>query len=218
MNFLMPWLRSKLGFHLLRVLVRPLDGLPPVKVKHPHLRYAVLPQAEILEWCKDPELDLDATRVRAACERGDICVGVSEYGQPVGYVWFAFDTAPHIHGVWVQFRRFARYFYKSFIRPSHRGRQISPELYRRAAELCPRRGRSMDVLVIDVDNARSMGASRSAGHVCIGYAGFISLFGRLLPFRTPGTARFGFALTREPATAQAPAPRRDLPSAETLRH
>jgi GNAT superfamily N-acetyltransferase len=218
MTFLMPWLRSKLGFHLLRVLVMPLDGLPPVKVKHPNLRYAALTEAEALEWCKDPELELNPERVSAAFRRGDFCVGVSEQGRPVGYIWFAFEPAPHIQGAWVYFDPRCRYSYKSFIRPSHRGRRISQELYTQANEICPRRGTVLGILTVDVDNRASLEASRRVGRIPVGYAGFLSLFGRVLAFRTPGAARFGFALGGEPGVARMPTERRDLPSPETLRN
>jgi hypothetical protein len=143
MTFLMPWLRSKLGFHLLRVLVMPLDGLPPVKVKHPNLRYAALMEAEALEWSRDPELELNPERVSAAFRRGDFCVGVSEQGRPVGYIWFAFEPAPHIGRLGV-FRPPLPLLYKSFIRPSHRGRRISG--LTPANEICQRRRDSLGIL------------------------------------------------------------------------
>lgn len=207
----MPWLRSWLGLHLVRVLAMPLDHPRSLKAEHPGLDYAVMARAEVLPWCKDPELELDEERVRAAYRRGDVCVGVSEQGRPVGYVWFAFGAAPHIGGVWVQVDAFARYFYKSFVRPSHRGRQIAPELYRRASDICPRRGRILDVLAIDVDNSRSLRASLAAGHLPVGYAGFAGGLGRVLTFRSAGARRCGFEFVPEEKGARPLAAPPELP-------
>lgn len=197
----MRWLRSRLGIHVLRVLAMPLDTWPPLQAPRSTLDYAVLAESQILAWCGDPELELDEERVRAACQRGDVCVAALEAGRLVGYMWFAFDAVPHIRGVWVKFGASARYSYKSFVRPSHRGRGIAPEMYRRANALCPRRGRSINLLVVDVDNTASLRASYAAGRVAVGYVGFFSLLGRTFTFRSPGARRCGFAFFRPEAAA-----------------
>src|SRR2546428_10677022 len=98
MGRLMPRLRTYLGFHLLRVLIARLDDEPPIRRQHPELRYAALTEAQLVGWCRDPELELDEERVKAALRRGDVCIGVTERGRPVGYGWFAFGATPHIDG------------------------------------------------------------------------------------------------------------------------
>lgn len=196
MRPIMPRLRRFLGLHLVRVLVAPLDDLPPVKVRHPELRYAPLIEREAIEWSADPELELTEPQVREAYRRGDVCVGVSEHGRPVGYVWFAFGAVPHLADVWIAFAPAYRYTYKGFVRASHRGRRISQELYEVASELCPRRGTRAAILFIDLDNQVSLRASRRAGRVVAGYAGFVHLFGAVLAFRSPGARKCGFRFFR----------------------
>ena len=204
MNWLMRLLRRYVGLHVLRVLVMPLDGLPPVKAQHPGLRYVPLPESEALAWCDHPDLEMAREEVAAAYARGDLIVGVTERGEPVGYVWFAFGAAPHTNGVWLQVAPDTRYSYRAFIRPSHRGRRIAQELYTRASEICPRRGRTKGLIVIYADNAVSLRASISAGRVPVGYAGYLAWRGRILPFRSPGAIKHGLQLVspgRLPAVA-----------------
>jgi GNAT superfamily N-acetyltransferase len=125
--------------------------------------------------------------------RGDVCIGVREHKTPVGYIWFAFGSAPHIHGAWVRVEPRARYLYKAFLRPAYRGRRISPELYIRASEICPRRGRTLGILTVYADNLRGLKASHRAGWIDIGCAGFLRCLGALLAFRSPGTRKYGFS-------------------------
>jgi GNAT superfamily N-acetyltransferase len=191
MDFLLPMLRSWLGLHVVRILAAPV-GTPSVHEDQGPLDYVPLSEEQALAWCADPELDLDPQRVHAAYRRGDICVGATEAGVPVAYTWFAYAPAPHIQGMWVNFGGFARYVYKTFVRPSHRGRRIARELYRRASAICPARGRTLNVLMVDVDNDASARSAEGAGYVGIGYAGFL----RGLAFRSPGAARCGFCFFR----------------------
>ena len=192
----MPWLRSHLGVHLLKVLAMPLDMVHGNQTAHDYLDYVALTEDEVLAWCSDPELELDEARVRAAYQRGDVCVAALDAGRVIGYMWFAFGPVPHIRGIWVKFGPAARYSYKSFIRPSYRGRGIAPQLYRRANEICPRRGRVLNVLMVDIDNEASLRASYAAGRVPVGYAGFFTLLGLTFTFRSPGARRCGFAFYR----------------------
>jgi GNAT superfamily N-acetyltransferase len=186
-------LRTYLGFHLLRVFVARLDDVPLVRRERSALRYAALTEEEVLLWSRDPELELDAERAKAALRRGDVCIGVTERGRPVGFVWFAFGATPHVQGAWVRLPAGARYLYKAFIRAQYRGRGIGPQMYVRASALCPRRGRTLGVLTVELDNARGLAASRRAGWSPIGLAGFWRFPAALLAFRSPGAGRYGFA-------------------------
>ena len=64
----------------------------------------------------------------------------------------------------------------------------------------------MDVLVIDVGNTPSLGASRAAGHAFMGYAGFLRCLGRTLTFASPGARRCGFAFFTHEKGARPAAP------------
>ena len=185
-------LQRRLGLYVCHVLVRPWSAPDEAPAKGSDLRYAVLTEARALAWCKDPALELDRRQVRSALRRGDVCIGVTEGGTPVGYVWYAQRTAPHMANLWVQFQPGLAYAYKSFIRPECRGRGIAAELYAQGVALCPKKGTHSGISFISIDNERSLRAALRAGWRCVGYAGYASLFGSLLPFRSPGAARFGF--------------------------
>jgi len=155
-------------------------------------RFAVLAEAQVLAWCKDPALELDRRHAARALRRGDVCIGVSENGFPVGYVWYAYRTAPHADKLWVEFQRGLGYAYKAFIRPDFRGRGIAAELYTRGAELCPKKSTHSGISFIAAGNAPSLRAAERAGWQRVGYAGYASLFRRALPFGSAGAKRFGF--------------------------
>ena len=202
MKRLMHLLRRYCGLHLLRVLVTPLEGLPAVRVQHPQLQYVPLPLEEALRWAADPEMELSAAEVSAAYACGDLIVGAHEDGRPVGCVWFAFGRAPHTDGTWVGVRGDTRYSYRAFIRASHRGRRIAQELYTRASEICPRRGRTRGLVLIYADNAVSLRASISAGRVPVGYVGYLKWGKLVLPFRSPGAKNNGVKLFVAPRRVQ----------------
>ena len=199
-------LRKYLGLHVLRVLAMPPAGGAPER-PGAGLRFAALSEDQALAWAADPELDLNPERVRAAYARGDVCVGVRDGDTPAGYIWYAYGPTPHLAGVWVECGPRARYSYKSYVRPSHRGRGIAAELYRQAYKICPQRGRDLSLLAIDLDNRSSLRASLRAGRRVVGYAGFLLLFGRVLAtFRSPGAKKAGFrffSLGEGPAPARA---------------
>src|SRR4051812_14531234 len=109
-------LRSYFGFHLLRVFMVPLDDAPRIRPEQSGLRYAALTHAELLQWCRDPALELDEIKAVTALRRGDICMGAMDGERLIGYVWFAFGHTPHVEGSWVRLQGGARYLYKAFIR------------------------------------------------------------------------------------------------------
>lgn len=188
----MPRLRKYLGLHALRVLSMPPASVAPAR-EVDGLRYGALAEAEALAWCADAELELSEASVRAAYARGDICVGARENGAPVGYLWYAYGPTPHIGEVWIDCGPRARYSYKAFVRPSHRGRGIAPELYRQAYWIAPLRARTATLLAIDLGNDASLRASLRAGRRVVGYAGFLMRGGRLVfAWRSPGAKKYGF--------------------------
>ena len=202
MKRLLHLLRRYCGLHVLRVMVMPLDGMPPVKVQHAQLQYVPLPLAEALRWAADPEMELSAPEIAAAYACGDLIIGVHEDGRPVGCVWFAFGRAPHTDGTWVSLRGDTRYSYRAFIRASHRGRRIAQELYTRASQICPRRGRIRGLVLIYADNEASLRASISAGRVPVGFVGYLKWGKLVLPFCSPGARRNGVKLFIAPRRVQ----------------
>lgn len=185
-------LQRRLGVYVCHVLVRPWSEASAVPGRNSGLRFAVLADAQVLAWCKDPALELDRRQAASALRRGDVCIGVSENGFPVGYVWYAYRAAPHTDKLWVEFQRGLGYAYKAFIRPDYRGRGIAAELYARGAELCPKKTTHSGVSFIALGNDPSLRAAERAGWRRVGYAGYASFFRGALPFSTAGAKRFGF--------------------------
>jgi RimJ/RimL family protein N-acetyltransferase len=189
-------LRRRLGLHLCVFLTRPFGDAPVPPARHETLRYGVMAEAQLLAACADADLDLNESQVRAALRRGDVCVGVFDGDRVIGYVWYAFQPAPYAAGILVEFDARTRYLYKTWLRPSHRGRGIAPELYVRAEALCPREGRGAGVTIAHVDNTASIRAMERAGWRRVGYAGCLARFGRVLSFSSFGAWTYGFRFRR----------------------
>lgn len=184
------WLRRRLGVNCFYLLVRPLEEARPAPGAC-GLDFRTLAEEELLAHCQDPELDLRESRVREACARGDVCVGALEAGRLVGYVWFAFRSAPHVKNIRVDFGPRLRYAYKMFVRPDRRGRGIARELLARGAELCPRRDTHLGLSFVALDNKPSLRAFAAAGWKVAGYAGYVEWFGWWRAFASAGAARLG---------------------------
>jgi GNAT superfamily N-acetyltransferase len=191
-------LQRHLGAYVCHVLVRPWREAVPQQGR---LRYAVLTDAQVLAWCRDPALGLERRQAERALRRGDVCIGGLEHHAPVCYVWYAYRAAPHVAGLWVQFDRGSAYAYKGFVRPEYRGAGLGAELYARAAEICPKKGTRRGISFIGVDNPASLRAAERAGWQRVGYAAYASAFGGMLTFSSGGAKRFGFRFYAPTGTA-----------------
>ena len=180
-------LRSHLAFHLLRVLIVRLDDMPPTRREHPELRYAALTQEDVVAWCTDAELELDEERAKAALRRGDVCIGVSDAGRPVGYVWFAFGATPSVQGL-----------HPSPVpRPRHRTANV-PARQPSSARAAAARSASSPWTSTTPGDSAHRGARAGTP---VGVAGFWRFCGWILPYRSPGARSYGFAFFGAPATA-----------------
>lgn len=178
------------GLRLFRLFARRLEpDRSCVSPAGTNLR--LMEEAELGAHCDDAELDLTKAKVAAAHARGDRCVGAVQDGRLVGYCWLAFSPLPHLDGVWAGFSPDAVWTYKSFVRPSHRGRGIAAALYRSADRLCGERGRSMSLLCVELRNQRSIRAARRAGYAPAGYAGYLHRGGMMAGAYSPAAKRTG---------------------------
>ncbi len=182
-------LQRHLGAYVCHVLVRPWGEVSPQRGR---LRYAVLTEAQVLAWCRDPALGLERRQAERALRRGDVCVGGFQDNAPVCYVWYAYRAAPHVGGLWVEFGRGSGYAYKAFVRPEYRGLGLGAELYAKAAEICPKKGTQRGISFIGVDNAPSLRAAERTGWQRVGYAAYAWPFGGTFTFSSPGARRYGF--------------------------
>ncbi len=140
--------------------------------------------------------DLRVDFVDAALARGDVCVAAFHGNDIVAYVWRSFSTAPHGDGLWVRVDHPYWYTYKSFTRPDFRGRRLNGVLTLYGDHVCRDRGCEHGVGFIDVGNRASLRASLRIGTRVVGYAGYLRLFGRSHPFRTPGVRAHTFRFYR----------------------
>lgn len=185
------------GLRLFRLFSRPLGPERPAAPPR-GVQLCLLLEHDVRGLCRSPELDLREGSVVAAYARGDICVAAFEADSVAGYCWLAFAPLPHLDGVWVEFDRLVAWTYKSFVRPSHRGRGIAPALYRFADAASLERGRTHSVICVESHNRASVGAALRAGYAPTGYGGYMLRGSSLRTWTSPAVKRLGvsFALPR----------------------
>jgi ribosomal protein S18 acetylase RimI-like enzyme len=184
----------RVGVRVYRVLARELSsGAAPAP---PGIEMRLLLPSDANLFSASPGLGLTEDKVPAAFQRGEVCVGAFAGGELVAYGWFAYQAAPHVEGIWMDFDRRAIYIYRAFVHPAWRGRGIAPALYRFADELFVRNGRSVVLICVEGDNRASVRAAERSGARTAGHTGYVHLFGKLLTVRSPGAARVGFRFYR----------------------
>jgi GNAT superfamily N-acetyltransferase len=184
------------GLSVFRLLERPLEHRP---MAAEGVRFTELGEVDLLKHCADPALELPGASARGALARGDRCVGALEGGRLLGYAWFAFAPTPESGGMWIDFDADAAYSYRHFVRPECRGRRIAGRLLPAADALCAAQGRGRCLILIHEHNAASIRASERSGARTVGHAVCLTLFGRLLCWRSPGTKRHGLRFFRPQA-------------------
>ena len=185
MSVLQPWLR------LCVVQVRPLrsDASHGKLAARRSLRRAST--SELLEASADPQLDLKAEWIKRAEARGEICLAVFEEGSIIAYLWRAFGPTPHMDGLWVHFDSRLSYSFKGFTRPEHRRQRLQQALSYALDDWLLDQGYSHSIRFVESHNYPSL--TNRPDQRTVGYAGYLRLFGRVIPFRSPGARRYGFA-------------------------
>jgi hypothetical protein len=187
-------LRRYAGLHIYRINVRPLTR-QSLDVHLPRgITVRIVRPAELLKAAEDPELDLDLDFVRDALVRGDMAFGAFEGDRLVGYTWRTFSAAPDRDGLWARVGHPYQYSYKAFTRPSHRRKRIHVAITAFADAYLLRRGYAFEVGYLEIDNFDSIGLADFMGRRRIGYAGYLSWFGRRIPFRTAAVRKIGAEL------------------------
>lgn len=146
----------------------------------PGVETRVLSSEEALACCSEEGLDLRPDMVVGAYSRGDVCFGAYEAETLVGYCWLASASLHHLDDVWVQFGPSVAWVYKSFVRPSHRGRGIVAALYGFTDRQASEWGRSISVICVESHNASSIAAALRAGYRASGRAGYLRRGERLI--------------------------------------
>lgn len=183
------------GLRFFRFFARKLDAKG---IEAPGVRCRLLWERDVIELCRDPELDLRQDSVKAALTRGELCAGAFTGDSLVGYCWFAFAPLPHLDGGWVEFDWLVAWPYKSFVRSAHRGQGIAAALYRFADAACLERGRVHSVICVESHNAPSVKAALKAGFAPAGYGGYVRSANRLFSWCSPSAKTHGIAFFLPP--------------------
>jgi hypothetical protein len=183
---------------LCRAYLRPLENDRVDVAPVGSISFRIASRDDLLEACKDPVLDLPPGPTLAALERGDLCVAAFANDKLVAYTWRAFKVTPHGRDIIVTFDPPCRYAYKSLTLPAYRGLHLQSAMSRLTDALCISRGYTLGISFIETHNYASIASSRRTGNRHIGYIGYLRVFDRVIPFRTPGAARYGFGFA--PAT------------------
>jgi GNAT superfamily N-acetyltransferase len=192
---LMQQVAKRGGLHVLRVFCREL-GSAARSATRPALDLRPLAPAELLSHCRDPELDLREAMIQEALARGDVCLGALDGSALLGYVWFAYQTAPHVDGIWVRVPPRAVYRFKSFVRPSFRGMGIAAALYGAADVFVGRPGRAAVVDCIGVQNAASIAATLKSGSRPLGALAYWHAGRYFVAFHSRRVRRLGLRFYR----------------------
>ena len=181
--------------HVLRVFRREL-GRPAHRAAPPGLELRVLSQAELLAHCRDPGLDLREAMIHGMLRRGDLCLGALDGGTLLGYVWFAYQSAPHVDGIWVKVPPRAVYRFKSFVRPSSRGMGIAAALYAVADGAVVRPGLDSVVSCVAVQNLASIAATLKSGSRPLGTLAYWQAGRWFVAFHSRSVRRLGLRFYR----------------------
>jgi hypothetical protein len=182
------------GIQVFRVNLRPIPADAPPPAPPDGIRLCLLRLDQLLEAAADPELDLGPDFIRDALARGDIAFGAYEGERLVGCSWRTATAAPLAESLWTRIGPRCHHVYKTFVRPSHRGRHIHVAMTRFADRISVERGCPAEIGFVNICNLASLGAAKRLGRPRVGYAGYIVLFGHCIPFRTRGLKKLGIVV------------------------
>lgn len=182
---------------LCRVHVREMNrsGIPSERYDGMTIRVAT--PDDLNRAADDMPGQLERQFIDRAMARGDICLAAFHDGAMVSFVWRSFTTAPHGDGLRVRVEWPYWYTYKAYTRPDFRGRRVSGLLTLYGDEVCRDRGYRYGVGFIETHNYASIRSNMRLGSKLVGYAGYVKLFGKVCPFRTPGVISHTFRFYRD---------------------
>ncbi len=191
MRRLRPW------FVLCRIHVRSTAVAAPDEQMLSRYPVRQASRDELLRAAEDMPQQLSIAFIDAALARGDFCVAAFDGDRMIAFGWVAFARAPNVPGLAVVVAPPYRYGYKIFTHPDYRGQRIINAVQRVRDRLSLAQGRTMGVAFVESHNFAYIRAERRIGSELVGFAGYLHLFGRYWPFRSPGVLRHNFRFTRE---------------------
>jgi hypothetical protein len=155
--------------------------------------FRILDADELREWARDDRFGMTPQFVDDAVKRGDTCVGAVEAGKLLGYNWWSTVPTRHTDDVWVTFSPTDNYGYKGFVLPEHRGRGLYPEIAQSCGGLFLSRGIRHSVYFVSINNRSNLRVQEKLQISRAGVAGYTRVLGNVVPFRSAGARRCGFA-------------------------
>jgi hypothetical protein len=194
------WLRDHAGVHFYRVNLRPLDRRPPAPQLPRGIRVCRVAAKTLLRVAQDPDLGMDSGFTREALARGDLCFGAFAGQRLVSYAWRSLGDAPARDGMWVRVAPPCHYAYKAFTLPAWRGKHLHIAVSLASDEHFRARGDdAAEVGFNEITNYAICAAADYLGRRRIGYAGYLTWFGRRIAFRTRPLGKIGFEFFQPPA-------------------
>ncbi len=180
-------LQRYFGIHIWAISSRRLSAFDMTPEHARRFEFRLLTLEDALEASQNPALDLPANFVRAAFQRNDVCFGAYEKENLVAYAWRSLTCAPVTNGLWVRVEHH-RYGYKALVLPEYRGMRLNTSLRRFSDPYFIKSGIKKSMIgSIDLYNFSSQAAhGRDSDRKRLGFAGFVSVRGRYLTFRTKG--------------------------------
>jgi len=142
----------------------------------------------------EAKYDLTAEFLDDALAKGDECYAIVDGAEPAAYGWYAHSPTRMSDGMLVQFDPAYVYMYKGLTLDAYRGRRLHAIGMTRALAAYRAQGFKGLVSYIESDNLNSLKSAYRIGYVDFGRVFIIRMWGRLVTFRTPGCAAFGFGI------------------------
>jgi GNAT superfamily N-acetyltransferase len=178
------------GMHLVRIVHRSLATPIPFEPSEGTV-IRPLSREEALACAGDAELEMPEAWIREACTLNGGCMAAFVGNELAGYVWFAYERAPDVDGIWVRVPAGAVYRFKAFVRPRFRGRRVAPLLSGGVDGIAIRDGCRSSIAFIAVHNTASLNASKAIGSTTLGHVAYWKCKRLLLALYSPAVRRAG---------------------------
>ena len=191
-NRIMGRVLHSLGIYIHIVRTHLLDPNARFPELPPNIELRKISTEEVQTASLDAEMQLDREFVDSALERGDIPFGAFDSDLLVSYVWRTRTTAPHTRLLSIRVDQPYCYAYKSYTRPSHRGKHISPAVHLFSDIGMREYGYERRAGFVAIENTASLSMGKYMNSTVIGYAGYLYWFGKFFFFRSTAVKDIGF--------------------------
>ncbi len=147
---------------------------------------AFLDEAQLLEFARDPELDLDSEFIRAGLAKGDRCFGIMKDRRLVSYGWYASRPTPIDDTLRFHFDPSYVYMYKGFTRPGARGQRLHSIGKAQALARESERGSKGILSYVESNNFAALQSCSRMGFESVGTILVVTVNDRPVSFVTPG--------------------------------